>query len=81
MSAITDAHDPSVGVRRRHLPLLRKGRKESRYVGFAGSKSLMPSTVSVTDAGGSPSARSHPLPTARRIAASMASLFAVPSLC
>lgn len=55
-----------------------------RYFGLAaagaGAISLMPSTVSVIDEGGSPSARSQPLATAMRIAASIASLFAVPSL-
>jgi hypothetical protein len=47
--------------------------------GAAGAISLMPSTVIVIDDGGSPSARSHPRATATRIAASSASLFAVPS--
>ena len=81
------SHDPRAPVKARSRrktptpPLGSQGEETSRYDGFAGSKSLMPSTVSVTDAGGSPSARSHPLPTARRIAASMASLFAVPRLC
>ena len=46
----------------------------------AGAISLMPSTVSVTEEGGSPSARSQPRATATRIAASTASLFAMPSL-
>src|SRR3954466_12602782 len=50
------------------------------YAGLAGSSSFTPSTVSVTDAGGSPSARSQPRATATRIAASIASRLSVASL-
>src|SRR5882757_5270859 len=35
-------HDPSVGVRRRHLPLLRKGRKTGVLFAFAGRVSYSP---------------------------------------
>src|SRR5205814_448335 len=48
--------------------------------GLAGSSRWPPSTVSVTEAGGSPSARIQPRLPARRIAASIASRLSVASL-
>src|SRR3979490_2748850 len=40
ISSVT--HDPSVGVSRRHLPLLRKGRRTSGRFAFAGRLSYSP---------------------------------------